>query len=288
MHSKLAMVYDFDGTLIDGIMTDPIIEDLGLDTKTFWENCSAYAHEHGMDKICSYMFLLLQEAGSRNTPLTLEYMRKIGRRLRLRPGLEGKDSWFEQVNLICDGSGLEAEHYVVTSGLAEIVEANPIMGEGKIARVFGSRFHYGEEGALWPAKVVNYTTKTQYLFRINKGLLDESDEDEPNRYMPSEKRPIPFENMVFIGDGFTDIPCFSLVKANQGHAIAVLGADDDKSKRTIEGLVADKRVDQISLKDHFERGGILFESIRRIVEKVGARKRSLDQARSAKTRSEAI
>ncbi|MBF2759897.1 MAG: haloacid dehalogenase-like hydrolase [Ectothiorhodospiraceae bacterium AqS1] len=272
MPSKLAMVYDFDGTLIDGIMSDPIVKDLGLEIESFWNDCSVYAHKYGMDKICSYMFLLLDEARKKNKALTLESMGEIGRGLELRDGLQGEDSWFERINELCDKAGLEAEHYVVTSGLAEIVEAVPIVNEGKIARVFGSRFHYGENGAaLWPAKVVNYTTKTQYLFRINKGLLDESDEDEPNRYMPPEKRPIPFENMVFIGDGFTDIPCFSLVKANGGHAIAVLGGDDDKSKKTIEGLVADKRVDQISLKNHFEPDGILFESIRRITDKIGAR-----------------
>ncbi|WP_038097100.1 HAD family hydrolase [Thioalkalivibrio sp. HK1] len=271
MPAKLAMVYDFDGTLIDGIMSDSIVEGLGLDPKTFWEGCSDYAHRHGMDKICSYMFLLLRQAKSKNKPLTLESMQEVGRGLELRAGLEGDDSWFERINGLCKDARASVEHYVVTSGLAEIVEANPIVGEGRIARVFGSRFHYDEDGAQWPAKVVNYTTKTQYLFRINKGALDEGDEDEPNRYMPPEKRPIPFENMIFIGDGFTDIPCFSLVKANKGHAFAVLGADDDKSKKTIERLVADKRVDGISLKDHFKPDGILFKSIGRIVERIGAR-----------------
>ncbi len=271
MPSTLAMVYDFDGTLIDGVMSDPIIEDLGLDVDEFWQCSDAHARKYRMDKICSYMFLLLREARRRNMPLTLDYMQEVGRRLELRPGLEGKDSWFEQVNDICDASGLRAEHYVVTSGLAEIVEANPISVEGKIKRVFGSRFHYGDEGAQWPARVVNYTTKTQYLFRINKGLLDEDDatEPDPNTYMPPAMRPIPFENMVFIGDGFTDIPCFSLVKANEGHAVAVLGTDNPRSKRTIERLVADDRVDLISLADHFKREGNLFASIERIAEKIG-------------------
>lgn len=271
MSDKLAIVYDFDGTLISGEMLKQIIADLGMNTSDFLNQSNEYARKHCMDRVCSYMLLLLKKAQEKKKKLTPEYMKEIGRGVKMRPGLVGKESWFDRVNENCRTHGLYAEHYVVTSGLAEIVEASPIVKH--IERVFGSRFHYDDKlGAVWPAQVVNHTTKTQYLFRINKGKLNERDEREPNIYMAPEDRPVPFENMIFIGDGETDIPCFSLVKNNGGHAIAVLRNKPD-SRQTLEQLVADNRVDLVSLTLHFECGGKLFKSIERITRKLGRKRK---------------
>ena len=268
MGGRLAIIYDFDGTLIDGEMVDPILRDLGLEPAEFWDRCDETARARRMDRVCCYMHLLLEEARKQDRPLTLEYMQKTGAALALRPGLEGRDCWFDGVNEACARHGLRAEHYVVTSGLAEIVEATPVAA--RAARVFGSRFFYGADGAAaWPAQVVNYTTKTQYLFRINKNRLDERDEEAPNDYMAAEDRPVPFENMVFIGDGYTDIPCFSLIKKEKGYAVAVLRDERENAKQVLEKLHVDGRIDLFSLTRHFERAGKLFESIERIAARRG-------------------
>ena len=267
-NNKLALVYDFDGTLIDEEMIDPILEDLGLNVKKFWKKSNRFAKDHSMDRICCYMHLLLKEAKAKDFPITEPYLRKIGRRLKMRSGLTGSQGWFSQVKDVCRKHGLRPEHYVVTSGLAEIVKASPISKH--IKKVFGSSFHYERGKAVWPAQVVNYTTKTQYLFRINKGALDVRDEKAPNEYMDDDERPVPFERMVFIGDGETDIPCFSLVKRRDGTAIALLRKKDSKKNwQLIEQLIAGARVDRVSLTAHFEEKGILIESIRRTAKRLG-------------------
>lgn len=268
VNGKLALVYDFDGTLIEGEMIDPIIEELGLDVKKFWKKSNQFAKGHHMDRICCYMHLLLQEAKEKDFPITKSYLRKIGQGMEMRPGLTGNRGWFSQVKDVCRKHGLRPEHYVVTSGLAEIVKASPV--NKHLEWVFGSSFHYECGKAVWPAQVVNYTTKTQYLFRINKGALDVRDEKAPNKYMDDDERPVPFERMVFIGDGETDIPCFSLVKGRGGNAIALLRKKSSKkSLQLIEQLIAGKRVDRVSLAAHFEEEGILIESIRRIAKRLG-------------------
>lgn len=267
-NNKLALVYDFDGTLIEKEMIDPIIDELELDVENFWEKSNRLARKHRMDRICCYMHLLIKEAKAKKFPITESYLGKIGRGLKMRPGLTGNRGWFSQVKDVCRKHGLRPEHYVVTSGLAEIVEASPISKH--IKQVFGSSFHYERGKAVWPAQVVNYTTKTQYLFRINKGALDVRDEKAPNEYMDDDERPVPFERMVFIGDGETDIPCFSLVKRRGGNAIALLRKKSSKkSLQLIEQLIAGKRVDRVSLDDHFEEKGVLIESIRRIAKRLG-------------------
>ena len=267
-NGKLALVYDFDGTLIDGTVVDEIINKLGWDdADDFWGKRDDFAEQHEMEKNCCYMHLLLEEARKQGCPLTADYMKEVGSRLQMRKGLVGNPSWFGEINKACEKYGLEPEHYIITSGLAEIVDAISIRKE--FTHVFGSRFHYDENGvAVCPARVVNYTTKTQYLFRINKGLFDETKEDEPNKFMEEDEREVPFERMIFIGDGFTDIPCFSLVKKYGGVAVGVLRlGNSDKAMQGLEQLVADARVDLISLTSHFEQKGRLLESLRRVIKR---------------------
>ena len=274
----LALVYDFDGTLIKDNMADHgLLASIGVkDAGAFWQKSNRQATRLKADKICMYMHNLRQEAKKANRPITKDMLEQHGKKLRMLEGLTGKDNWFVRTEKIAAQLGLAAEHYVVTSGLSEMVEASPIAP--RLRKVFGSRYIYDEKtkDAIGPAQVVNYTTKTQYLFRINKGVLDESDDAGLNEYMPMEKRPVPFTNMLFIGDGYTDIPCFRLVKQHDGHSVAVLpptapaGGIDKKAKmqkeEVIESLVSDGRVDHISLGRHFVEGGRL----EKIVSKVAA------------------
>lgn len=268
VNGKLALVYDFDGTLIDGTVVDEIIHKLGWDdTKKFWNMRNDFAKDSKMEKNCCYMHLLLEEARKQGCPLKAGYMEEVGGRLQMRKGLEDDPSWFDEINKACGEYGLEPEHHIITSGLTEIVDASPVRHQ--FLHVFGSSFYYDEKGfAVCPARVVNYTTKTQYLFRINKGLVDETKEDEPNKFMEDDEREVPFDRMIFIGDGFTDIPCFSLVKKYGGTAVGVLRRfDEDADKQSLEQLVADNRVDLISLTAHFEKKGKLLESLCRIIKR---------------------
>ena len=268
---NLALIYDFDGTLIDGeMMNQGLLADLGYaDTASFWREANSFAHRRQVDRVCSYMHMLRVAAVKADVPLTRALLQDHGARLQLRAGLALANGWFDQIAQICGSYGLTVEHYVITSGLAEMVEACPIAHRFKA--IFGSRYLYDDQDhcAIWPAITVNYTTKTQYLFRINKGVLDIRDDKKLNDHMPEELRPVPFTRMVFIGDGFTDIPCFHLVKQHGGYSIAVLKDQHEDAKRQMESLVGDGRVDSISLNDHFRPTGVLANSVRKLAERLG-------------------
>ena len=270
----MALVYDFDGTLIEGNMTDQgLLEEIGWKEEAFWEKSNGMATENDADKICAYMHMLRVEASRAGKPITKNLLRRHGEELKMREGLaEGKDSWFDRADAIARDNGLRAKHYVITSGLAEMVEACPV--RRRFTKVFGSRYLYDTKSkeALGPAQAVNYTTKTQHLFRINKGVHDITDDKRLNEYMPEEKRPVPFANMMFIGDGYTDIPCFRLVKQLGGHSVAVLdGPASDEAAVQIENLVSDGRVDHISLGKPFAVGGRLGKVVAKVAEKLAER-----------------
>lgn len=164
-------------------------------------------------------------------------------------------TWFKRMNEYADSLGLQLEHYIVSSGVKEIIEGTPIKEEFK--KIYACEFMYDYNDLVaWPKVAVNYTGKTQFLFRINKGVLDltPNSDAELNRYTPSEERRIPFRNMVYIGDGITDVPCMKLVKVNGGQSIAVY--NPEKGKDTVKNLVKDNRVNFISKADYSEHSEI--------------------------------
>ncbi len=253
------MVYDFDKTLIDGNMFDQgLIGDvLGEDPDAFWRRSNRLADENEADRTCMYMHLLRKSAEGAGRPLTRGLLRRYGGRIGFRGGLVGYDNWFTRTRRAGKERGLDVRHFVITSGSAEMVEAC------KIARhlekpVFGSRFLFEGRGAsgraIGPAHAINYTTKTQHLFRINKGVRSLGDDNKLNEYRREEDRPVPFRNMVFIGDGYTDIPCFRLVKEQRGHSLAVLADSSDQALSQAETLMRDGRIDGLCLHKPFERG----------------------------------
>ena len=159
--------------------------------------------------------------------------------------------WFERINAYGKERGIEVEHYIISSGMEEIIADSPIAGEMK--RIYACRYHYDDEGyACWPAQIVNYTTKTQYIFRINKQVLDESNDSDLNTWVPMEKRPIPFRRMIYIADGLTDVPCMKLVKANGGKAIAVYNRNSADAGFAAVKLVQENRADYIAPADYTE------------------------------------
>lgn len=241
-----AILYDFDKTLSTKDMQEyAFIPGIGMTAEKFWEKCNLLTKEHNMDQILSYMYVMLTEARGKRLLNRSEFT-KLGETVELFPGVV---SWFDRVNAYAETLGLCLEHYIISSGLKEIIEGTPIAKQFK--GIYAAEFFYDEQNVpVWPAMAVNYTSKTQFLFRINKGVLDVTDHKELNKYTPENKRRIPFKNMIYIGDGFTDVPCMKLVKVNGGHSVAVYS---DK-KQTACDIMRQGRVDFIAPADYSKNG----------------------------------
>lgn len=214
----VAIMYDFDKTLTTKDMQEyTFIPKLGMQSDEFWSKSNALAKNEQMDNILAYMKLMLDESKKHSQPIRRNDFVSLGKNLEFYPGVL---SWFDLVDKKAKEVGIVVEHYIISSGLKEIIEGSQI-GE-KFKRIYASEYLYDENGvAVWPKLSVNYTAKTQFLFRINKGVLDVSEDKKLNDYTPETNRSVPFRNMIYIGDGLTDVPCMKLVKNNGGKSIAV-------------------------------------------------------------------
>ncbi|MBQ8919968.1 MAG: haloacid dehalogenase-like hydrolase [Acidaminococcaceae bacterium] len=242
----IALMYDFDKTLCTTDMQAyTFIPNLGMSPDEFWKKASDLAESKKMDRILAYMYVMLDEAHIHKKPIRRNDFVALGKDLELYPGVE---EWFGRINRFGREQGVTIKHYIISSGLREIIEGSSIFKE--FDDVFAGEFLYDENDvACWPKNVVNYTTKTQFLFRINKGVLDISNDDDLNRFTPEENRPVPFRNMIYIGDGLTDVPCMKLVKVNGGCSIAVYPAG---KRNKVKGLILDERVNFIEPADYSE------------------------------------
>lgn len=262
----MAIAYDFDGTLASGNMQEyDFIPALNMLSGDFWASVDALAARHEMDGILAYMYVMLEEARKARVSVSRSDFRNYGAGIALFPGVE---EWFGHINAYAKSRGVRLEHFIISSGQREMVEGTPISGEFK--KIYASGFMFDHNGvACWPALAVNYTTKTQYLFRINKGSLDVHDNSVINKFVPQEQRPVPFSHMVFIGDGETDIPCMRLVKDQGGYAIAVYNPRKPKAKKHAERLIDEGRVTLISPAD-YRAGGAIDLAVRAMIDKVEA------------------
>ena len=225
----IAICYDYDGTLIRGNMQEnSFIPEIGMSKNDFWKEVKAHAKKHDMDEVLAYMHLMLKKAGD-DHPFTQDALKKHGKKVEL---FEGVETWF---NAIGDFAKQKAklEHYIISSGLDEMIKGSPI-GK-KFSHIFASGFTYDAGGkAIFPARSINYTTKVQYLFRINKGVKNSWDNSEINKSTPESDRPIPFSQMIYIGDGDTDVPSMKMVNYKGGYSIAVYPAKSGKRKNKAE------------------------------------------------------
>ena len=253
-----AIMYDFDKTLCTRDMQEySFIPGLGISAKAFWDEASKLS-DSGMDKILAYMYLMLKKAREADKPIKRENFVEMGKDIDFFAGVTG---WFDRITAYGEERNLTIEHYIISSGLKEIIEGSHI--RDKFKKIYACEFHYDANGAAdWPCVSVNYTTKTQFLFRINKGVLDFSDDAALNRFVPDDERPVPFRNMVYIGDGMTDVPCMKIVKANGGRSIAVYRKGQ---KKKVEDLLVHSRVDFVSPADYSE-GGDLDSLVRKIID----------------------
>lgn len=239
----LAICYDFDGTLAHGNMQEhQFLPDIGLKPKEFWAEVGRVTKEHQADKILVYMNLMLRYAQTAKVPVRLDDFKKRGQSIKL---FEGVETWFKRINTHGSKLGIDVQHFLISSGNAEIFAGTSIAHE--FEQVFASRFLFDENGvAYWPALAINYTTKTQYLFRINKSAFDLSDDRKVNEWVKKDERHIPFENMIFIGDGETDIPCFRLVKDQGGISIAVYKSNTKGAREKVLKYAKEGRVHSIA------------------------------------------
>ncbi|MCR5772726.1 MAG: haloacid dehalogenase-like hydrolase [Butyrivibrio sp.] len=242
----VAICYDFDKTLSpDDMQAQGYIQSVGYDVAQFWKDTNILANQHDMDVNLAYMYKMVLEAEGKlifNKDKLAEY----GSKVKVFPGVE---SWFERIREYGRQKGVIVEHYIISSGLKEMIEGTAMADS--FTRIYANSFYYNDKGiAEWPALVVNYTNKTQFLFRIEKGVLDINDPDVNEFFSPEELR-VPFRNMVYIGDSDTDIPCMRLVNSLGGHSIGVYNPETgDKSK--VYKMIRDNRIKFFAAADYNE------------------------------------
>jgi phosphoserine phosphatase len=259
----IALLYDFDKTLTTRDMQEyTFIPALGLSAEEFWRRANDLAREEQMDRILAYMKLMLDESRRRQKPIRRADFVALGSELEFFPGVE---EWFAVVNRAGETLGLAVQHFIISSGLKEIIEGSRI-GD-RFERIYACEYLYDENGvAVWPKLAVNYTAKTQFLFRINKGVLSVSEDEPLNAYTAEGDRPVPFRNMIYIGDGMTDVPTMKLVKESGGASIAVY---TDHTLAIAQRLMNEGRINYYTRADYRETGS-LFALVRTIFEKLAA------------------
>lgn len=256
----LAICYDFDRTLSpEDMQAQGYIQSIGYDVADFWKESNSLAADNDMDQNLAYMYTMVTKARGRLV-FNKEILKADGAKIKLYPGV---DTWFTRVNQYGQEKGITIEHYIISSGLKEMIEGTKVAQYFK--KIYASSFYFDDDGvAVWPAQAVNYTNKTQYLFRIKKGILDINDQ-KVNDYFDPDKVVVPFRNMVYIGDSDTDIPCMKLVNSNGGYSIGVYDSEtQDKTK--VFKMLREHRIKYFAPADYRE-GSSLEGLIKNIVDR---------------------
>ncbi len=248
-HNVIAIVYDFDGTLTPQPMQEyTILPEIGIsDGKKFWRQVNKESARTNGEAIVAYMRLMLEKSKSRQFPITAQNLEKLAKRIDYFPGVK---AYFKRINNYVEkqfGRDIELKHYIISAGLKEIISGTSIAKY--FYKVFASEYYYDEHGAaIFPNVIVNDTLKTQFIFRINKGK--ENLNENINSYMPVPLRPIPFQNILYIGDGLTDVPCMTVIRKNGGYAIAVYKSNNAPGKKNCVELLKAERVNFIAKADY--------------------------------------
>lgn len=260
----VAICYDFDKTLSPMNMQEGFIKSVGKEVDLFWKNSNGFAKSNDMDQNLAYMYMMIRESEGKLV-FTKKMLEAYGSEVTLYPGVE---EWFNRITEYGKEKGIIVEHYIISSGLREMIEGTKPAKNGAFEKIFASSFYYDENNvARWPAQVINYTSKTQFLFRIEKGTLDINDPGV-NEFFPLDKRRVPFRNMVYIGDSDTDIPCMRLVNTYGGYSIGVYNSEsNDKSK--VYQMMRDGRIKYFVEAD-YSKGTELDLLIKNIIDRTAA------------------
>lgn len=262
----VALVYDFDGTLSPGNMQEfGFIQAIGKSPREFWEESDNIAVGQDASNILSYMKLMFDEARKAGIKLRRDDFRRFGASVEL---FDGVKEWFGLINAYGKERGVKVEHYINSSGLAEMIEGTAIADEFK--RIFACSFLYNEAGeAEWPGVAVDYTAKTQFLFKINKGILSVRDNKKVNESQAEDNKRIPFPHMIYFGDGETDVPCMKIVKMFGGNSIAVYNPEIKKKVNVARKLLRQHRVNFITPAD-YTKDGRACQLVCAIIDKIKA------------------
>ncbi len=255
----IAIMYDFDKTLSTTDMQNySFIPNLGLTPEEFWGKTTEFSAKTGVERILSYMYMMLEEAKKRGIKVTRDYLRECGKNIRFYPGVT---TWFKRINEYAESKGITVEHYLVSSGTLEIVEGCSIFN--CFTKAYGCEYYYNEdEEPIWPKLAINYTQKTQFFFRIAKGATDLRDDDSVNEKIKGLR--IPQRNIIYVGDGMTDIACMTLVKKNGGKSIAVY---PEKNIDKVRQIYEDGRVNFMCNAD-YSAGSNMEKVVRLIIDNV--------------------
>lgn len=262
--TTVALIYDFDGTLSPGNMQEyGFIQAAGLEASEFWSKNTKMKENQDASEILCYMKLMIDEAKHKKFELSKKSLKEYGKNVEL---FQGVLEWFDLIKKYGESKGVKIEHYINSSGLKEIIEGTPIAKE--FERIYACSFYYSPEGAAeWPAVAVDFTAKTQFLFMINKGIKYVKDNKQVNEFKPDIERPIPFKNMIYFGDGETDIPCMKLIKQQGGRSIAVYNPKKRNKKAAAEKLIAENRVNFVCPAD-YTKDSEIFNVVTTIIDKV--------------------
>ncbi|MCI5745249.1 MAG: haloacid dehalogenase-like hydrolase [Erysipelotrichaceae bacterium] len=233
----IAIIYDFDKTLCDQDMQNySFIPNLNMTPEEFWNEIGEFSKSENMEGILSYLYYMVKKSKEKGKPVTKQYLKTLGNDVILYPGVS---EWFDRINQYGKDNGAIIEHYIISSGIKDIIASTSIAKYFKA--IFACDFYYDDSGeAIWPKIAINFTGKTQYIYKINKGIFDDADSTEVNKKY-KEKR-IPFHNMIYIGDGLTDIPCMTMLKKQGGKSIGIYVS---KSKEKVQQFLVDDRVNYV-------------------------------------------
>ena len=250
---KIALCYDFDGTLCSGYMQDQkLLHDCKIEPKNFWIKVANYAKENHCDPTLAYLMLLEQQMRSAGLKVNAETFKKYGRELKL---FKGVNEWFSRIKQFGKLHNIEIQHFIISSGLADVIKGCSFIKDVNL--VYASSYIYDDGKGMWPKLSVNYSNKVQFLYRINKGTFDVFDQVGVNAKKDSnDSVNIPFENFIFFGDGETDVPCFSVNQKNSGKNICIYEKGNEKSFDIGKKLYSEGRVHYLLDGDYSENSEI--------------------------------
>ncbi len=254
----MAIMYDFDKTLsTEDMQNYNFIPNLDMTAEEFWGQTTQFSEKTGVERILSYMYMMIKKSKEKGIHLTREYLRECGKNIKFFPGVS---TWFKRINEYGESKGVKVGHYLVSSGTKEIIEGSAIYDEFKA--VFGCEYYYENDEPVWPKLAINYTQKTQFFFRIAKGVVSTGDDQAVNEKTKTLR--VPYENIVYLGDGMTDIACMTLVKKNGGHSIAVY---PEKDQQKVRSLYDEGRVSFLCRADYLS-GSDLEKVIHLLIDKI--------------------